>query len=183
MPDNSREFEQEVSKQSRYAYVELFSANYNRIKSFIFTMIPNNADAEDIMQETARVTWEKFDQFTIGTSFISWATTIAKYQVMSYRKNKRPKILFSEKLIDLLANEAESPIEKDHERLSALRDCIKRLNTKDRKLLHFRFEDQISAKKLSQRIGVAMNTIYRNESRILALLLRCIRKNLGMVKA
>ena len=161
-------------------FVELFSSNYNRIKSFILTLVPNTSDADDIMQETSRIMWEKFDQFEIGTNFVSWAFTIAKYQVLSYRKKYNTKVPLSPELIEIIANESAQPLEKEQERLDALRGCIKKLNLKDRALLDYRFVKRKTARELSAQIGVVMNTIYRNESRILTLLMKCIYKNLGI---
>lgn len=161
-------------------FVELFSCNYGRIMSFIYMLVPNASDAEDIMQETAKVLWEKFDEFEIGTNFVSWAITIAKYQVLSYRSRYNAKVALNSHLIETLSEEAKIPLVGGHARLDALRDCIQKLNQKDRKLIQCRFEERMTAKALSKQIGVAMNTIYRNESRILELLMNCVRNALGV---
>ncbi len=161
-------------------FVDLFSSNYNRIKSFILTLVPNTSDADDIMQETSKIMWEKFDRFEIGTNFVAWAFTIAKYQVLSHRKKYNIKVPLSLELIEIIADESAHPLEKEQERLDALRGCIKKLNLKDRALLDHRFVKRKTAHELSSQIGVAMNTIYRNESRILTLLMKCIYKKLGI---
>lgn len=161
-------------------FVELFSINCSWVMSFIYTLIPNVSDAEDIMQETAKIAWEKFDEFEIGTNFVSWAVTIAKYQVLSYRARYNAKVPLSSHLIETLSEEAKDPASGDHARLDALRHCVQQLNPKDQKLIRCRFEKRMTAKMLSKQIGVAMNTIYRNESRILALLMNCVRKTLGL---
>ena len=161
-------------------FVELFSSNYSRIMSFIYTLAPNTSDAEDIMQETAKVVWEKFDEFEVGTNFVSWAVTIAKYQVLSYRTRYNAKVPLNSSLIETLSQEAKDPISGGHARLDALRKCIQLLTQKDRNLIRCRFEKQMTANILSKQIGVAMNTIYRNESRILSLLMNCVRKHIGM---
>jgi len=83
-------------------------------------------------------------------------------------------------LIETLSEEAKTPQSGGHARLDALRHCIQQLNDKDRKLIQNRFEKRMTAKVLSQQIGVAMNTIYRNESRILALLMNYVSKALGI---
>lgn len=160
-------------------FMELFSSNYGRIMSFIYTLVPNASDAEDIMQETAKVLWEKFDEFVIGTNFVSWAVTIAKYQVLSYRSRYNTKISLNSHLIETLSEEAKAPLDGGHARLDALRQCIQKLNQNDRKFIQCRFEKRMTAKVLSKQIGVAMNTIYRNESRILAVLMNCVSKALG----
>ncbi len=167
-----------TSDQRNSVFVELFSSNYNRIKSFILTLVPNTSDAEDILQETSKVMWEKFEEFKIGTNFASWAITIAKFQVLSYRRKFNTKVPLSGDIIELLADESVEPLKKENERLNALRDCKKKLKDKDAKLLNYRFVNRKTAKELSKQIGVSMNTIYRNEARILSLLLDCVKREL-----
>jgi RNA polymerase sigma-70 factor (ECF subfamily) len=159
-------------------FAEMFSLNYRHIMSFIYTLVPNSSDADDIMQETARVMWEKIDQFEVGTNFVSWALSIAKYQVLSYRKKYHPKVPFNTRLIETLSQEVQDVSPRNHMKLDALRQCLQKLNQRDRKLIFYRFEKRFTAKLLAQQLGVAMNTIYRNESRILDMLLKCIQKSL-----
>lgn len=159
-------------------FIELFSANHNRIRSFILTLVPNTSDADDIMQDTSRLMWENFERFEIGTNFLSWAFTIAKYQILSYRNKHHLKVPLSLELVDLLAEESVQPLAKESERLDALRGCLKKLNKKDFNLLESRFFRRKTARELSKQMGVAMNTVYRNESRILSLLMKCIHKTL-----
>lgn len=166
------------SKKKNEFFAEMFSLNYRHIMSFIYTLVPNSSDADDIMQETARVMWEKIDDFEVGTNFVAWALTIAKYQVLSYRKKYHSKVPFNLDLIETLSQEAEDPPLQNHHRLDALRRCLQKLDQKDRKLIFYRFEKRFTAKMLSKQIGVAMNTIYRNESRILHRLLNCVQKTL-----
>lgn len=63
-------------------YIRLLSAHYVRIKSFIFTMLPNESDADDVMQETSITLWKKFNDFQSGTDFVAWPVTIAKYKAL-----------------------------------------------------------------------------------------------------
>ena len=166
--------------QKNSTFVELYSSNYNRIRSFILTLVPNTSEADDILQETSRVMWEKFDQFEPGTNFTSWAVTIAKFQVLKYRKKFNPKVPLSSEILDTLSDDFSHPLEKENEQLDALRGCLKKLPEKDYNLIKSRFEHKKTARELSQQIGVAMNTIYRNESRVLSLLQNCIYKTLGV---
>lgn len=160
-------------------YATMFSLNYRHIMSFIYMLVPNSSDADDIMQETAKVMWEKIDQFEAGTNFASWAVTIAKYQVLAYRKKYHSKVPFNSRLIETLSDEVMDIPSQNHLKLDALRGCLRKLDMKDRKIIFFRFEKRLTARTLSKQIGVAVNTIYRNEARILNMLLRCIQQSLG----
>ncbi len=160
------------------AFVELYTTNYIRIRAFILSLVPNITEADDIMQETSRVMWQKFDQYQPGTNFASWAVTIAKYEVLKYRRTYNSKVPLGSDVIEIMADETKGPDIEENERLDALKGCLKKLNEKDHSLIRHRFEQKTTARELSKQYGVAMNTIYRNEIRILRVLQSCIKKSL-----
>ena len=51
----------------------LMTRHQRQIFGYIYTLVPNRADAEDILQETSLVICEKFDEFKEGTDFVAWA--------------------------------------------------------------------------------------------------------------
>ena len=61
-------------------FAKLMRANYSRFCVYIINLFSNDADADDLMQETATMIWENFDRFEPGPSFVSRAVTIAKFQ-------------------------------------------------------------------------------------------------------
>lgn len=159
-------------------FLALFTPNNRIIFHFILSMIPNWNDAQDVMQETSRVLWEKFYTFEKGTDFVAWAVTIAKFQAMSFRKAKsrRRSHCLPLDLLDLVAS--EYPRDNTSDRTVALRHCLAGLTPPDRQHLTLRFQEENAPKQVARRLGVSVKRIYRNETRIMGLLLRCIRRRL-----
>jgi len=166
----------------RASFVNLLTANHNRIYAYIITMVPHDSDADDIMQETAAVMWENYDRFEPGTSFVSWAVTIAKFQVLKYRKNKqnRSRLLLSDQVYDLLIAETQKIQDEKGDRLNALRQCLKKLSDKERQFLKMRYSEGATAKIVAQRVGLSIDAVYRQGARLLNLLLACTRRTLAM---
>ena len=54
------------------AFIRLFTANEPRLRGFAMSLIPNRADAEDVLQQANLILWRKFGQFQIGTNFFAW---------------------------------------------------------------------------------------------------------------
>ena len=60
-------------------------------------MVHNQSAAEDLLQETVTIMWEKFDQFEEGTNFAAWAIAIARNKSLEYLKeNHKTKKLFTD---------------------------------------------------------------------------------------
>ena len=52
-----------------HRFLQLFLAHERRIYSYILALVPVWADADDLLQQTSVVLWQKLDQFEPGTNF------------------------------------------------------------------------------------------------------------------
>jgi len=68
--------------------MRLFLASERRIHGFLLVLVPHWADVDDLLQDTAAVLWRKFDEFEPDCDFIAWALSIARFQVLNYRKKR-----------------------------------------------------------------------------------------------
>ena len=49
-----------MDASSAEEFVRLFSKSQHRILGFVHTLVPNLAEAEDILQETSVILWKKW---------------------------------------------------------------------------------------------------------------------------
>jgi RNA polymerase sigma-70 factor (ECF subfamily) len=165
---------------SKPHFVSLLTANYYLIHGFILTMVPNKTDAEDILQNTIMYMWEHFGDFRPGTRFFSWAVTIAKFHVLTYRKAMtRSKIHLSDTALDLIAKENVELFTQADERYEALQKCLKKLPEREVDFLKKRFMHGDSVRKIADDIGASLNVVYKQLARIKGMLLNCIRQTIA----
>eukprot|EP00752_Nemacystus_decipiens_P013987 g12423.t1 len=117
-------------------FTALLVANQPALMGFIRTLLPQAGEAEDVLQKTCLIAWQKFDQFDESTAFSAWACKIAYFEVKNFlRTNSRDKHVFSSEVLDQLAQD----VPEDSERLAAervaLRTCVEALVPADRELL------------------------------------------------
>lgn len=158
-------------------FLELLTPNYYKIHSFILTLVPNKADSEDVLQSAITYMWKHFEDFKAGTNFLSWAFTISKYQVLTYRKKKQRSIVhFSEDAIALLESENQRLSRDIDVRLDALGTCLKKLPYKDLDFIKKRYEHKLSIRDMAAEFGISVNIAYKRLAMIKALLLNCIHR-------
>ena len=75
LSDSTRQFEGPAAAQQRF--LSLFLRSEREIFRYVAALIPNVADAEDIVQQTALVLWEKFEAYDPGQPFTPWACRFA----------------------------------------------------------------------------------------------------------
>ena len=74
-PDEKRHLEDPAAAQQRF--LSLFLRSEREIFRYVAALIPNVADAEDIVQQTALALWEKFDAYDPNQPFTPWACRFA----------------------------------------------------------------------------------------------------------
>jgi len=160
--------------------MRLLFANERRIYSYIYLLIPCRADAEDLFQETLSIMWTKFDHFEEGKDFGSWGIGIAHHVIQNYRRKKGHGPLYlGEEIEGLLEEEAHQSIKAIDFRIEALRQCLTELNPLDRRIIHWRYEDEISVKSIAEKMCTTIKVIYVKLARAHDILLRCIRRTLA----
>src|SRR5215207_9205974 len=73
--DLTRRLDDKDAAQQRF--LSLFLRSEREIFRYVAALVPNVADAEDIVQQTALSLWEKFDAYDPSQPFTPWACRFA----------------------------------------------------------------------------------------------------------
>lgn len=158
----------------------LMTQHQRRIFSYIYTLVPDRHDAEDILQETCLVVCEKFHDFRLGTDFAAWACQIAYWQVRAARtKYARSKVVFNQEVVDAVAQTAATMIPEVSARHEALAKCLQKLHARDREMVLMRYEPGCGVEEAAQRAGRSLEAAYKALARIRKLLLDCVTHQLS----
>ena len=158
----------------------LMTQHQRRIFGYIYTLVPNRTDAEDILQETSLVVCEKFAQFKVGTDFAAWACQIAYWEVRRARqKFARAKVVFNQEVVDAISETAVELAPERSARHEALARCLQKLHPRDRELLLTRYEPGSGVKEAAQRSGRTLEAAYKALARLRKLLHDCVTNQLS----
>src|SRR6476620_7616327 len=170
----------ENEAESRKRLMALMTRHQRQIFSYIYVLVPNRSDAEDLLQETSLVICEKFGEFREGTDFVAWACQIAYWRVRySRQKFARSKVVFDQDIVDVVAQTASAMAAELDERHEALAHCLQRLHPRDREPLIARYEPGGNVDEAARRSGRTLTTAYKALSRLRKLLLDCVSTRLA----
>ena len=160
-------------------FLKLLIPNQKRIFSYIVRLIPNYADAEDVMQEVAELLWKKYSEYKPGTDFLAWALAVARYKVYEYYKeNKRNQQRLSNETVRILEKEAQQQYDKEDHRIDAIKNCLIKLSLDDYKIVKLRYELNEKVANIAARYGCSVQSIYNNLTRIHDALMLCVKRQL-----
>lgn len=157
----------------------LLTQHQAQLFRYIFSLVPCEADARDILQETSVALYRKWDQYDATRPFLAWAYRFAYLQVQKHReKSARSPLLFSEDVMDLLANERAHIEPLLDERLRLLDACLSKLTPQDKELVTCRYAQRHSAEQMMQRFDMSRRTLFRNLELLRQRLHECVTRQL-----
>jgi len=161
-------------------FLSLFAAHQRELYRYIVAMVPTSADADDVFQETALAIWRHLDEFEPGTNFAAWATTIAHYRVLAYRRSAgRDRHVFSPELLARLADRRHAMTDDLDRRRIALDDCLTRLTPEQRQLVDQRYGGQKTVREIAVESDRPVKALYKMLERIRRSLADCIERKLA----
>lgn len=166
--------------EDRKRLMVLMTRHQRRIFSYIYTLVPDRHDAEDILQDTSLVICEKFDQFEEGTDFVAWACQIAYWRVRYARqKFARSKVVFNQEIVDAIAQTAATLQKETDDRHEALANCLRKLHARDCDLLLTRYEPGSGVEEAARCSGRSLDAAYKALNRLRKLLFDCVTHQLA----
>jgi RNA polymerase sigma-70 factor, ECF subfamily len=168
-----------IERSNNEDFSQLYDNCESWLYSYLFSLLRRAADAEEVLQETAKVCWEKFDQYQPGTEFRAWACRIAYYKALKFReRQKKSPLTFTDLFFNSVDEEAVVMADRLDVRLDALNVCMKKLPPPDRKLVKLRYSPGATTKTVATSTGRSIYFIYRALARIHVGLFECIEKTL-----
>ncbi len=153
-----------------------------RLYAYILTLLPNLADADDVLQDTNAVLLRKREEYTAGTEFGAWACRVAYFEVLALckkRQRERSRVLFADQdLLDNLADEAEGRFAAaDQALLTRLERCIKKLSPLHRQLIRLRYGNNLLSDEIAENLVRSASAVRQLLYRIRIRLLKCLQEN------
>ena len=151
------------------------------VAAYVAASISGFHDAEDVVQRIAQELARRFDEYDAQRPFVGWALWIAKSRVIDfYRTQDRTRVIFTNELLDQLADTIARQADGRGHRREALEACLESLPPKSRQLLDLRYVEELSADEAAEKIGSTSGSVRVLLSRVRTVLASCIERRLAL---
>jgi RNA polymerase sigma-70 factor (ECF subfamily) len=157
-PDSERRFEDSSAAQQRF--LSLFLRSEREIFRYVAALVPNVADAEDIVQQTALALWA-----------CRFALNKAKQWI---ERRQRWQALLEKGLAEELAQRREELKPEFERRLARLDGCLGKLPGEQRELIEGYYYRRAGIEALAGESGRTVEATYKMLQRIRQALQRCV---------
>jgi RNA polymerase sigma-70 factor (ECF subfamily) len=173
LPDSPSPSGDQAAAQQRF--LSLFLRSEREVFRYVAALVPNVADAEDIVQQTALALWERFDAYDASQPFTPWACRFALNKTKQWmERRQRWQALLEGGLAEELAQRREELRPDIERRLRHLEGCLNQLSAGQRALVEGYYYRREGIEKLAEHSGRTVAATYKSLQRLRAMLQLCI---------
>lgn len=166
--------------QRHARFLRSFTANEPALRAYVRRMVPTRGDADDVMQETSVVLWEKFDTFREDGDFRTWAFGVARFEVLAWLRDKgRDRLVLNEEVVTRLADDAGDDEPRLERQREALESCLEKVAPDQRQLLMQAYSDESRIQDVARHSGRTVPGFYQWLHRMRKLLHDCVRREMA----
>lgn len=140
----------------------------------ILVVVPNRADAREIMQETAVALWRQFDSYNPERPFVNWAMGFSRIETRRFLARQRRRAQLTEEAVAVLELEMDKTPTFANAIERHLTTCLGKLSDKQRRVIKGYYHDGRTPEWLSEQEGRTVEAIYKALQRIRRDLQTCI---------
>ena len=170
----------DVSRCSHEQFIRLFLQAERELLRYVMVLVPNTADARDIVQEAAVALWGKIDQYDVQKPFAAWASRFALNEARMFLRTQRRRTRYlADDVVELLQETRLRRAERLDDRRAYLGECLDGLPPDQRELIRAQYFDEMRASELSERFGRSTEAVYKALQRIRRSLHDCIEHKMA----
>ena len=171
--DSKRQSGDQAAAQQRC--LSLFLRSEREVFRYVAALVPNVADAEDIVQQTALALWEKFDAYDPNQPFTPWACRFALNKTKQWlERRQRWQALLEGGLAEELAQRREELRPEIETRLKHLEGCLSKLPEEQRSIVEGYYYRRDGVEKLAEQSDRTVAATYKTLQRIREALQLCM---------
>lgn len=162
-----------IKRNDYVSYNKLFVCYYGKLCQYVYSILENKEDAEDIVQELFLIIWNNREKIDVKENVSAYLYRMAKNLSLNHLKgnvNRHLPLESSEGVCEYEDNKIES--DEFH---IALFDCIDRLPPRSRQVLLLHKLKGIRQKEIAAQLNISVKTIKNQIWTSLQKLKRCLQ--------
>jgi RNA polymerase sigma-70 factor, ECF subfamily len=160
-------------------FVTLLTASHGKLLGYLMSLLGRWHDAQDVLQRSSLLMWQKFEAFESGSDFVAWASTICFYEAKNFQRlAARSPFQFDDELLDTLSIERLDDLIHHEQRMGALEHCLQQFAEAQRQMLCSAYSAHGGIAALAEKMNRAPRTLYNKLSHLRRMLAECMLRRL-----
>ncbi|MCF8368612.1 MAG: sigma-70 family RNA polymerase sigma factor [Bacteroidales bacterium] len=160
-------------RNEKDAQFEIYKMFFQPMYNTSLRIVKNNAEAEDIMQDSFLDAFRKIDTYTGDGNFGGWLRRIVVNNSIDALKKLKPEISFEDTNLEV-ADEVDETEENIEYRVKEIKEAMQKLDDDNRMILSLFLLEGYDHEEISQILDISYNATRTRYSRAKQQLLRVL---------
>lgn len=165
-----------IKGNSYTSYNSLFIRHYICLCKYVYSIILNKEETEDIVQELFLKLWKNRTKIKITDNATGYLYRMAKNSTLNYIRDSKRYVEVNDSCLDIVSNNNEFEEFEIMEYKNALYECIDQLPARCKEVLILHRVEQMKQKEISEKLGISVKTIKNQLWASLQRLKKCLEK-------
>lgn len=163
--------------RSQERFLSLFLASEPELFRYVAAITPSLEDAREVVQQTAVVLWQKFDQYDLSLPFTPLACRFALNITKQWlARKKRWQSILADDMAETIAKRRIELMPAMDARLRFLDGCLEKLSADQRRIIEGYYFRQLGVDGVAKESRRTVDAVYKAMQRIRRLLQDCIER-------
>ena len=171
---------EKADREQHDHFLRLFIEHEESLRLFVRSLLFNQEESREVMQEVAIVLWRKFDESLDSIEFRRWAFGVARMEALTFRRDRaRDRHIFGDDIAQLIEKTALAETTTLERERNALEKCVEKLPHEQRELVDTAYEPGVNMQDLARSLGWTSMALYKRLHRIRLQLMECTRREMA----
>jgi RNA polymerase sigma-70 factor, ECF subfamily len=161
-----------LQKRDEAAFEQVFKKNYKSLHAYSFTMLKDEAAAEEMVQNVFYKLWERTENLSITGSIEAYLFKAVYNESLNYLKHLKVRSQHQLYVSHRMKGETESPAKKMQakELEARLREAINDLPEQCRTIFHLSRFEELRYREIATQLNISVKTVENQMGKALRIL-------------
>lgn len=144
----------ELVRGNKRVLRKFYGEYYSKLVSYLVSRVKNKEDAEEIAADVLVSFLEALPSFSFRSKVWTFMVSIARHEVADYYRRLYAKKAL--KLVPFVDQVYQEPLYSSGETVRLFYEALKKVSEKEKRLLLWKYEEDLSVKEIADRLGVGV---------------------------
>ena len=172
-----------LTGQQQEQFTILWTEAQPVVSQYVMSLVTYASTTQDVVQNTSLALLRKFNEYDPARPFLPWALGIAKFEILSYRRDlARSQVFCDSDFLDRYTATWAAVAPHLENEASVMTRCVENLPDRQRKIIRMTYSENLSSDEIAPRLGLTSANVRAILSRTRNALRGCVQRRLSAGK-
>ncbi|HEX6848714.1 MAG TPA: RNA polymerase sigma-70 factor [Chitinophagaceae bacterium] len=161
-----------LAQKDEIAFEQVFKSHFKRLHAYAFTILRDEAEAEEMVQQVFFKLWERNENLTLTGSVTAYLYRAVHNESLNYIKHQKVRSDHKLHIAYSMKNEVEHPAKKvlAGEMEKKIHEALNELPEQCRTIFQMSRFDELKYREIADKLGISVKTVENQMGKALKLL-------------